>query len=187
MADKERKQQIIRAALKRFVKHGLNKTTLDEVARDLRIGKATLYHYFTSKEDLYYQALLYEISLYITDISTIFSAGENDLRKKIRDFFLMKEDFENRYKLIYDLVIHLITGAEFPKEKEIFSDLAAKEKEFFRTFFSPILKKGEVKPEETADLISRHGWSLIFENKLITADDSAKNCRELIINLVEKT
>jgi len=50
--DKERKIQIIKAAVKRFTKHGLHKTTLDEVARDLRIGKATIYNYFESKEDL---------------------------------------------------------------------------------------------------------------------------------------
>ena len=43
---KERKQQIIRAAVKRFARHGHGKTTLDEIARDIRIGKATIYHYF---------------------------------------------------------------------------------------------------------------------------------------------
>ena len=40
----DRKNQIIKAAAKRFARHGLNKTTLDEVARDIRIGKATIYH-----------------------------------------------------------------------------------------------------------------------------------------------
>jgi len=39
----ERKIQIIKAAAKRFARHGLNKTTLDEVARDIRIGKATIF------------------------------------------------------------------------------------------------------------------------------------------------
>ncbi len=53
----ERKIQIIKAAAKRFARHGLNKTTLDEVARDIRIGKATIYHYFTSKDDLYFATL----------------------------------------------------------------------------------------------------------------------------------
>ena len=54
----ERKLQIIKAAAKRFARHGLNKTTLDEVARDIRIGKATIYHYFTSKDDLLFLATL---------------------------------------------------------------------------------------------------------------------------------
>ncbi|HED08177.1 MAG TPA: TetR family transcriptional regulator, partial [Ignavibacteria bacterium] len=33
---KERKSQIIKAAAKRFARHGLNKTTLEEIAGDLR-------------------------------------------------------------------------------------------------------------------------------------------------------
>jgi AcrR family transcriptional regulator len=56
-ATKEKKLQIIKAAAKRFDKHGLAKTTLNEIARDLRIGKATLYGYFSSKEELFFSVL----------------------------------------------------------------------------------------------------------------------------------
>ncbi len=68
----ERKEQIIKAALKRFVKHGLHKTTLDEIARDMRIGKATLYYYFSSKDELYQKTVLYETAKYITEIKKNF-------------------------------------------------------------------------------------------------------------------
>ena len=34
---------------------GSGKTTLEEIARDIRIGKATIYHYFSSKDELYYE------------------------------------------------------------------------------------------------------------------------------------
>jgi len=50
----ERKHQIIRAAVKRFARHGHGKTTLEEIARDIRIGKATIYHYFESKDELFF-------------------------------------------------------------------------------------------------------------------------------------
>jgi len=49
MANK-RKQQIIQTAVKLFARHGLGKTTLDEIVRDIRIDKATIYHYFESKD-----------------------------------------------------------------------------------------------------------------------------------------
>ena len=55
--EKEKKKQLIRTAAKRFEKHGIKKTTLDEIARDLRITKATIYHYFNSKEDLFHSTL----------------------------------------------------------------------------------------------------------------------------------
>ncbi|MCK7524579.1 MAG: TetR/AcrR family transcriptional regulator [Ignavibacteriales bacterium] len=66
----ERKIQIIKAAAKRFARHGLAKTTLDEVARDIRIGKATIYHYFTSKDDLYFATLKWECELFIEQVKT---------------------------------------------------------------------------------------------------------------------
>ena len=59
MANK-RKQQIIRAAVKRFARHGSGKTTLEEIARDIRIGKATIYHYFESKDELFFASLKWE-------------------------------------------------------------------------------------------------------------------------------
>ena len=68
---KEKKLQIIKAAAKRFDKHGINKTTLNEIARDLRIGKATLYGYFNSKEDIFFSVLEWEGSQYLEEVKSI--------------------------------------------------------------------------------------------------------------------
>ena len=72
MKNNPRKQQIIKAAQRRFVRHGLAKTTLEEIARDLRLGKATIYHYFKSKEEIFYSVLNSEIERYIEEIKSIF-------------------------------------------------------------------------------------------------------------------
>lgn len=48
---------ILEAARKRFVRYGYGKTSLDEIAADLGIGKATIYHYFKSKEDIFLHVL----------------------------------------------------------------------------------------------------------------------------------
>ncbi len=47
-----KKELIIEAASRRFERYGYTKTSLEEIAHDLGIGKATIYHYFGSKEDL---------------------------------------------------------------------------------------------------------------------------------------
>jgi len=69
----ERKLQIIKAAAKRFARHGVSKTTLDEVARDIRIGKATIYHYFESKDNLYIETLRWEIESYLEQVKSVFN------------------------------------------------------------------------------------------------------------------
>jgi TetR/AcrR family transcriptional regulator len=50
--DKKR-ELIIEAASKRFAHFGLNKTTMNEIAADLKFSKALLYYYFPDKINLY--------------------------------------------------------------------------------------------------------------------------------------
>ena len=83
----DRKNQIIRAAAKRFARHGLNKTTLDEVARDIRIGKATIYHYFTSKDDLYFATLKWECENFIDQVKIILERDSDSLNPKVNRLF----------------------------------------------------------------------------------------------------
>jgi len=49
---RNRKQQIIDLACKKFYQHGFNKISMDSLVDELRISKSTLYKYFPSKEDL---------------------------------------------------------------------------------------------------------------------------------------
>lgn len=50
---RDKKVMITNIAQKVFSKYGLVKTTVNEIAKAARIGKATIYHYFNNKEDIY--------------------------------------------------------------------------------------------------------------------------------------
>ena len=52
-----RKQQIIEGALKVFNDVGIEKTTMDEIAIESGFGKATLYYYFTSKDEVFVEIM----------------------------------------------------------------------------------------------------------------------------------
>ena len=47
-----RKERILSGALQVFKKHGIDGATMDEIANESGFGKATLYYYFKSKEDV---------------------------------------------------------------------------------------------------------------------------------------
>jgi AcrR family transcriptional regulator len=49
----ERRERIIEAATRLFNHFGFRKTSLDDVAREAGVGKATLYHYVAGKEELF--------------------------------------------------------------------------------------------------------------------------------------
>ena len=53
MKDNPKKQIITMVAQNIFSKNGLLKTTVDEIAKAARMGKASLYHYFQSKEEIF--------------------------------------------------------------------------------------------------------------------------------------
>jgi AcrR family transcriptional regulator len=62
------KEEILDISKKHFDRFGFKKTTLDEIARDMKISKKTIYEHFEDKEDLF-------VSLFIRE--TLFA------RKKI--------------------------------------------------------------------------------------------------------
>ncbi len=49
---KARREQILEVARELIARFGFRKTTMEDIARAARVAKATLYHYFTSKEDI---------------------------------------------------------------------------------------------------------------------------------------
>lgn len=53
MAVKTKEQLIIEAARSRFAHYGYSKVTMEEIAADVELGKASLYYYFPTKEELF--------------------------------------------------------------------------------------------------------------------------------------
>ena len=52
-----RKQNILDSALSVFKNKGFEGSTMDEIAKDADFGKATLYYYFNSKEEIFVEIL----------------------------------------------------------------------------------------------------------------------------------
>ena len=128
----DRKSQIIRAAVKRFARHGLNKTTLDEIARDLRIGKATIYHYFKSKDELFFETINYDSHLILNDIKTIFNSESLPLKERFAEYFIYKENIYEKYKLIYDLMGNLLKDNGLEMELDTLKKLLKHEEDVLR-------------------------------------------------------
>lgn len=185
--EKDRKSQIIKAAVKRFSKHGLGKTTLDEIARDLRIGKATIYHYFVSKDALFYRSIEWESEQYIEEVKSIFENEEIPLRERINSYFSSKETIDQRYKLLYELFLLLMKDNSFENEKEILKSMLRKEELILEMALNPAYRKKEMKAAPSLPVmfvVTSWGW--LFGTKLnqITNDDQAIS-KELLDILIE--
>ena len=88
----ERKKIITQVAQKIFSKYGLMKTTVNEIAKAAKMGKASLYHYFKSKEDIYKEVIEQENSFLKEKLRNAIQKV-NTPQEKIRTFILKKMEY----------------------------------------------------------------------------------------------
>lgn len=99
----EKRDQIIGAALKRFSHFGIAKTTMSEIADDLKLSKANLYYYFPDKFSLI-EAIVYQI-MEESDVTVnqALETIDDTLSLLVRMLDIKKEYVEKYYMLILDL------------------------------------------------------------------------------------
>ncbi len=185
---KERKQQIIRAAVKRFARHGQSKTTLDEIARDVRIGKATIYHYFESKDQLFIESLKWEANQFIDDIKAIFNNEELAVGARLLEYISYKENIDTRYKLLFNLILKLVEDESFETEKEIMKNMLIREEEIVQLVLSSIYSNRlEAMSESLPNFIVISSWGAFFGNKInnLSHPDRILNIREFVFKSLE--
>ncbi|MBI2420108.1 MAG: TetR/AcrR family transcriptional regulator [Ignavibacteriales bacterium] len=102
--------EILKAAQKRFIRHGLFKTTIEEIARDMRVSKSSLYHYFKSKEEVYYRCIEMEIADFFGEIAGILNDEQLTTTEKFENFLRVKASLPKQYRLLY--LLYLIVLSE---------------------------------------------------------------------------
>ena len=93
----EVKDKIVQAAITTFSKYGYDKTRMDDIAKSAKLGKGTLYLYFKSKEELFY------------DIS---ENSIKELKEQLSKLFSKKEDLVHDAEKFYDQYRNLIHDSE---------------------------------------------------------------------------
>jgi AcrR family transcriptional regulator len=194
--EKNRKLQIIQAAVKRFTKHGINKTTLDEIARDLRIGKATIYHYFQSKEELYYATIELRTEEYLEEIKNIFNNGEKTIEDRFVDYFIYKSSLYEKYQLIYELVLMLLKDNNFEPELNALKNLLQKEKELIKEVLNKI-NRVKINPKadksvflnelSLSEFFVIQSWGFMFGQKLnsISKQDDNPDLKDMVRKILK--
>jgi AcrR family transcriptional regulator len=185
---KARQEEIIRAAAKRFGRHGFNKTTLEEIARDVRIGKPTIYHYFNSKDELFYSSITFQSSQFIEDIKAIFNNQDLPVGAKLLEYFAFKESVHQRYSLLYNLMLSLFKDDSLEKEKQIIQNLLHKETEIVGLILSSIYTgRIESMSPSLPFYIVNISWGLMFSTiiKEFNSEGRAVSMKELMFKSLE--
>lgn len=85
----EKKEDIFNKAAEIFAKKGYERTTLEEIAAELRMTKGSIYYYFKGKEDILFQCLIRAHTLANEVLSKI--AEKRDISPKEKLTLAIKE------------------------------------------------------------------------------------------------
>ncbi|HCX74048.1 MAG TPA: TetR family transcriptional regulator [Candidatus Cloacimonas sp.] len=88
----EKKKIITQVAQKIFSQYGLIKTTIAEIAQAARMGKASLYHYFKGKEDIFKEVVEQEYQ-FLKEKTREAITNEDSPQKKLKIYIIKKMEY----------------------------------------------------------------------------------------------
>jgi AcrR family transcriptional regulator len=103
---KERRAQIVEAAVKLFVQHGYHKTTTRALARETGLSIGSLYEYVSTKDDVLYlvcMAIHAEVEKGVKEALARPTEGKAALAEVIREFFKVCDRMSDHILLIYQV------------------------------------------------------------------------------------
>ncbi len=99
-----RRQELVNAAVKLFVKKGFHKTTVREISKEFGMSMGTLYDYIRTKEDILF-LVCDHIFKSVSDKLQASMVGEKDAKEKlinaIRDYFTIIDSIQDYTLLLY--------------------------------------------------------------------------------------
>ncbi|PWU01988.1 MAG: hypothetical protein C5B52_06285 [Bacteroidetes bacterium] len=160
------KEKIGKVAMKCFAKYGLDKTTLDDIAKEMGLNKASLYYYYKNKEDIFLEVAITEGQDFLKTLQA------HVLEKKsteARVLYYLVERI-NYYKNILNMnrVSAETLNRMLPRFFELFDAILKQEVEFLTRIIKEGVKKEEIHTTNPAKLAS----------SLITVNDALKHHAE---------
>jgi AcrR family transcriptional regulator len=177
-SDKSNKVAIItEAAQKRFGLYGIEKTSMQEIADDLRASKASLYYYFPDKESLYIAVVEKEQAEFIAAIAENFLTIHQP-EKLLREYAVARLSY---FRTLLNLSrLRLETYSDLkPVLRETIEAFKEKEKEIIKNIFDKGIGMGIFSIDDTdqtaslfLDLLKGIRISVVNDKKLLFIDQA---------------
>jgi AcrR family transcriptional regulator len=150
------KERIGRAAMYCFAKYGLDRTTLEDIAHEVGLNKASLYYYYRNKEEIFLDVAVREGVQHINDLQT-----KAVLKKTVEEavLFYLQERMKyyrhvlNMHKVGAETLSRILPGFFQKYEASL-----VQEQEFLTQLLKKAMAAGEIRkvdPSEIALLLIR--------------------------------
>ena len=148
----QKKEKIIEIATKIFSRFGMKKSTMDEIAQRIRMGKSTLYHYFESKEQIFLEVVkkeAEEFKTYLKKELRLAGSPEDKFRVYAKGRMKYLKELVNYYSTLTDAYLDI-----YPFTNEVRKDFSDFEISTITGIFREGIEKGVFKMED-ADLTAK--------------------------------
>ena len=182
------KIQILDAAMHVFVKSGYSKTTMDDIVAHSGLSKGAIYHYYSSKKDLFLSLIDYWENYFfknIIDKDLSSSSSEDMLREITKD--VIKTFKTNKHVFLAELEFWSLSNHDLDVRKRTTS-LYVKLLALFKNVIKKgvdenIFKKVDLDVASLSVMTALQGviWFSIFEKSNISAEKYLNDVIEFII------
>ena len=150
----KRQEAILSAAQRRFAQYGQAKVTMDEIAADVGMGKASLYYYYQTKEDLFRAVIDHEQTEFLSIMEPILREDTSSATKLHRYLERRMEHFRNFFNLNnLGTSVHLTSD---PVLGELFRIFTLHDHRMIESIIAEGIQRNEFSPmnvKETASLV----------------------------------
>lgn len=139
----KRKEEIVEVALRRFCHYGFNKTTMNEIAEDMKITKANLYYYYQDKSALIKDAITLVADELFEKEEDIIEGYTGDVIGTLYEILNLRASYLSKYYMLHiDENLEWIKGVEMAC---VIEDLYKRDVSAVKKLFSKAVKMGNVK------------------------------------------
>jgi TetR/AcrR family transcriptional regulator len=102
--EEEKRERVINAAMKEFAQKGYTAASTNEIAKEAGISKGLLFHYFTSKKDLYLFLYDHAVEMLIKEMKAKVNWEERDFFVKLRQASVVKLSIFNVHPDLFEFM-----------------------------------------------------------------------------------
>lgn len=100
--DPQRRDTILNAALKEFSSQGFDNASTNVIAREAGISKALMFHYVSSKQELFLVVYDYFSELIRSNYLELMNYDEKDIFLRLRQSYILQIELSKKYPWILD-------------------------------------------------------------------------------------
>lgn len=100
--DSQRKDAILNAALKEFSSQGYDNASTNVIAKEAGISKALMFHYVSSKQELFLFVYDYFSNLIKKDYFELMNYAEKDIFRRLHQSYLLQIRLSEKYPWIFE-------------------------------------------------------------------------------------